>query len=170
MKKKIKGFIAIVLLSLLGYLGYQIASTLNHKKEVSERIKSIPIFSFHTLDGEVYTQDNLPIKPIVFVYFNSDCEYCQSEATKIQQRLADLKGVQLVLVSFEVASSIKQFAKDYKLNNQENIIFLEDRKGQFSHIFDVNTIPYIVVYNKNKKFLQKFKGATKINNILEILK
>lgn len=170
MKKKIKLLIAIALLSIVGYLGYKITRTLNYKKEVTERIQRIPDFSFHTLKGTMYTQDNLPKKPIVFVYFNSDCEYCQSEATKIQQRLADLKDVQLVFVSFEVASSIKQFAKDYKLNTHENITFLEDRKGQFSHIFDVNSIPYIVVYDANQKLLQKFKGATKIDNILEVLK
>jgi peroxiredoxin len=170
MKKKIKVFIAIALLCMVGYLGYNITNKLNHKKEVAERIQRIPNFSFHTLDGEVYIQDNLPTKPVVFVYFNSDCEYCQSEATKIQERLADLKGIQLVFVSFEEASSIKQFAKDYKLYNQENIIFLEDKKGQFSHIFDVSSIPYIVVYDANQKFLQKFKSATKIDNILEVLK
>jgi peroxiredoxin len=170
MKKKIKGLIVIALLSVVGYLGYNIANTLNHKNEVTERIQRIPNFSFHTLKGVEYTQDNLPTKPIVFVYFNSDCEYCQSEATKIHQRLADFKDIQLVFVSFEEVLSIKQFAKDYKLDSQKNITFLEDRKGQFSHIFDVNSIPYIVVYDADRKFLQKFKGATKIDNILKVLK
>jgi peroxiredoxin len=170
MKKKIKLLVAITLLSIVGYLGYNIASTLNYKNEVTKRIQSIPNFSFHDLNGDVYTEKNLPNKSIIFIYFNSNCEYCQSKATKIQQRLSDFKETQLVFVSFEEAASIKLFATAYKLDNQENIIFLEDRKGQFSHIFDVHSIPYIVVYDADRKFLQKFKGATKIDNILEVIK
>jgi peroxiredoxin len=170
MKKKIKVFIAIALLSIVGYLGYKIARTLNHKKEVAERIQRIPDFSFHNLNGKAYTKKSLPNKPIIFVYFNSDCEYCQSEATKIQQRLKDFKDTHLVFISFEEKEGIQKFAATYKLDNQENITFLEDKKGQFSHIFDVNSIPYIVVYDADRKFLQKFKGATKIDNILDVLK
>ena len=170
MKKKIKVFIAMVLLCVVGYLGYKITNKLNHKKEVAERIQRIPNFSFLELNGVTYTVKNLPNRPIVFVYFNSDCEYCQSEATKIQQRLTDFKDTHLIFVSFEKKEGIQNFATTYKLDNQENITFLEDRKGQFSHIFDVNSIPFIVVYNKEQQFLQKFKGATKIDNILDVLK
>jgi len=170
MKKKIKLFIAIALLSVVGYLGYSIASVLNHKKEIAERIKIIPNFSFHDLNGKVYSEKDLPNKPIIFVYFNSDCDYCQSEARKIQGRIHEFKDAQLIFISFEETASIKQFAAAYKLDDQESITFLEDRKGQFSNIFDVHSIPYIVVYNKNQEFLQKFKGATKIDNILEVLK
>lgn len=171
MKKKLKPFLVVLLLSSIGFLGYKIASTLTHKKEVAERIQSIPNFSFVTLQGAPYTQKDLPKnKPVVFVYFNSGCNYCQSEATKIHERLEDLKHTQLVFVSFEKTSIIEEFAKEYNLLNQENVLFLEDKKGQFSQLFDVHTIPYIVVYNADKKLLQKFKGLTKIDNILEVLK
>lgn len=170
MKRKIKIISISIIAFCIGFLSYKIKSKFNHKKEVAERIQKIPDFSFYQLNGEVFTERNLPNKPIIFVYFNSNCEYCQSEATKIQQRIADFKQTQLIFISFEEADSIKQFAAKYKLDDQENIIFLEDRKGQFSYIFDVNSIPYIVVYDTNQKFLQKFKGATKIDNILEVLK
>jgi thioredoxin-related protein len=103
------------------------------------------------------------------VYFNSDCDYCQSEATKIEERLGHFKEVQLVFVSFEEQKNIIDFAKEYKLYKKENVVFLEDKEMVFSQIFDVNSIPYIVVYDKDKNFLQKFKGATKIDNILAVL-
>ncbi len=169
MKKKLKLVIGIILLAIVTFLGYKITTKLNHKKEVVERIKTIPNFSFTTLNGEIFTQNNLQNKPTIFVYFNSECDYCQSEATKIQEHLQDFKHTQLVFVSYEKKEQILQFAKSYKLDNQKNVTFLEDTKAKFATIFDVNSIPYIVVYNKNQELLQKFKGATKIDNILKVL-
>lgn len=170
MKRKIKLLLGVFLLSTLGFLGYKIVSKLNHKKEVAIRIKTIPNFSFQTMKGEIFTQDNLAKKPTVFVYFNSECEYCQSEAIKIQERLSDFKEIQLIFISFEEKETIKQFAKEYQLINQENVLFLEDRKGEFSELFDVNSIPYMVIYDANKKLLKKFKGTTKVDKILDVLK
>lgn len=170
MKKKIRIVIVILLSVVIGFLAYKITIKLQHKTAVAERIKTLPTFSFTTTEGAVYTDKDLPNKPVIFVYFNSDCEYCKSEATKIQERLVDFKNTYLVFVSFEETASIVQFAKTYQLDNKENITFLEDRKGEFSKLFDVNSIPYTVVYNKNRKLLQKFKGATKIDNILKVLK
>ncbi|WP_299157486.1 redoxin domain-containing protein [uncultured Tenacibaculum sp.] len=168
MKKKL--LLALVLLSSAGYLGYRIINKINDKLEIEERIKTIPDFSFFNMQGIKFTQNNLKNKPIVFVYFNSDCDYCQSEATKIQEHLHDFKNTQLVFVSFEKKDNILRFAKKHQLYNKDNVIFLEDIKGEFATIFDVNSIPYIVVYNANKKLQQKFKGATKVNKILEVLK
>ena len=157
MKKKIKLLLAIFLFIVIGFLGYKISSKLIHKKEVAERIKVIPNFSFYTLDGNEFSDKNLQKKPSVFVYFNSECNYCQSEAKKIQERLLDFKGVQLIFISYEEKEAIQQFAKEYQLANQENVLFLEDRKGEFSKLFDVNSIPFMVIYDEDKKLLQKFK-------------
>lgn len=169
MKKKIKLLLAIVLFIVIGFLGYKISSKLIHKKEVAERIKVIPNFSFYTLDGKEFSDKNLQKKPSVFVYFNSECIYCQSETKKIQERLEDFNEVQLIFISFEKKEIIQQFAKDYELLDQENVLFLEDRKGEFSKLFDVTSIPFMVIYDEQKKMLKKFKGATNINAIVEVL-
>ncbi|WP_370408645.1 peroxiredoxin family protein [Tenacibaculum dicentrarchi] len=170
MKNTLKSIIAIVLVSFVCFLGYKITAKINYKTAVAARIKNIPTFSFLDLQGRIFTEESLKNKSTVFIYFNSDCDYCQSEATKIQQRLPDFKNTQLIFVSFEKNDSIAQFSKKYQLDNKDNVTFLEDTNGEFSKIFDVNSIPYIVVYDTNKKLLQKFKGATKIDKILAVLK
>jgi len=170
MKRKIRVIIVVLLSLVIGFLGYTITSKLNHKKEVAERTKVIPSFSFYTLEGNEFSEKNILRKPTLFIYFNSECDYCQSEATKIHERLSDFEGMQLLFVSFEEKMAIQQFAKEYQLINKENILFLEDRKGAFSELFDVNSIPYMVIYDENKKLLKKFKGATKVDKILEVLK
>lgn len=169
-KKKAKVILGFLFLSFLGFLVYKITDELNHKKQVAENTKTIPNFSFLDINSNIYSNKNLQNKPIIFVYFNSDCDYCQSEAKKIEDRIEDFKKIQLVFISFEEQEGIVAFAKEYNLYNKENVVFLEDKKGVFSQIFDVNSIPYIVIYDKDKNFLQKFKGATKIDAILKVLK
>jgi len=164
MKKKIKLLLGIFLFVIICFLAYKITSKLNYKKEVAERVKVIPDFSFYRLDGSKFSTKNS-----VFVYFNSECIYCKSETKKIQERLEDFKEVQLIFISFEKKETIQQFAKDYELLDQENVLFLEDRKGDFSKLFDVTSIPFMVIYDEQKKLLKKFKGATNINAIVEVL-
>ena len=170
MKKTIKLIIALILMSTIAFLTYKITSKLNHKKEVAKRTKTIPEFSFKTVSGAEFSRDNLKQHPTIFVYFNSECDFCQSEAEKIQERLTDFKNMQLIFVSYENSQQIQKFAQTYLLNNKKNVIFLEDSQRKFSSLFDVNSLPYIVVYNKKKQLLKKFKGAVKIDDILKVLK
>ena len=107
--------------------------------------------------------------PVYLCILISECIYCKSETKKIQERLEDFNEVQLIFISFEKKDIIQQFAKDYELLDQENVLFLEDRKGDFSKLFDVTSIPFMVIYDEQKKLLKKFKGATNINAIVEVL-
>lgn len=169
MKKKVRLGLGVLVFAIVTLLGYKVVTKLNYKKEVAERIKIIPNFSFFDLKGKKFTETNLKNEPTVFIYFNSDCDYCQSEATKIQERLSEFRDVQLIFVSFESKEGIKKFAKIYNLDNKDNIVFLEDKEGEFSKIFDAHSIPYILVYGKNQRLLKKFKGITKINDVLKVL-
>lgn len=169
MRKNIKIVIGIVLVSLVCFLGYNIINKLQYKKMVAHRIQQIPSFSFLTLTGKKYTDAQLPKKTIIFMYFNSDCDYCQSEAVKIQEHLNDFNNTQWVFVSYESTGKIQEFASTYKLNNLKNVLFLEDKKAVFATIFNANTIPFIVIYDSDKKLLKQFKGATSIKSLLDIV-
>jgi peroxiredoxin len=170
MRKYLKIIIALVLISVIGYLGYSIGNKLNHKKEVAERIKTIPEFSFKTLNGEPFTQKELNTALFkLFMYFNSECEFCQGEAKQIQKHIPQLQHVQVIMVSHEPSNGIKIFAEKYHLANHKNIIFLEDEKLQFSELFDAKSIPFMVLYSKDNQLIQKFKGATKIEKIISHL-
>lgn len=170
MKKKIKIIIGIVLISSIGYLGFSIGKKLNHKKEVANRIKTIPDFSFKTLNGKPFTQKNITnTQSKLFIYFNSECDFCHAEAKQIQEHLEQLKNVQLLFVSFEEPESIKTFAEKYELLNKDHIFFLEDPTLLFAELFDAKSIPFMLLYSKDNQLIKKFKGATKIENVIKLL-
>lgn len=170
MKNKKKLIIRVLLISLIVFLGFSIGEKLIYKKEVAERIKSVPEFSFKTIKGELFTEQHISRnQPKLFVYFNSECGSCHSEAKQISKHLDKLKNVQILFVSYQESHLIKQFAKQYELLIHNNIIFLEDEKLQFATIFDAKSIPYILLYSKDNQLVQKFKGVTKISTIARFL-
>ena len=168
MKKTLKIVIPILVISLLVFMGYKVVSKINHKKQVAENIKKMPTFSYLTLDNKVFTQENLVQNtPTLFIYFNSECDFCNHEAEMVQQNIEQLKDIQVVFISYEPVEKIKQFANNYKLLNYDNIYFLSDSKISFATTFDVKSMPCLVLYDKDNNLIEKIKGQVKIKTVLE---
>jgi peroxiredoxin len=169
-KKKILIIIIITIISLLSFLGYNITIKAKEKNKISKQLQTIPKFELKTLYNISFSNADLKQNTsTIFIYFNSDCDFCHHEAESISQNLEKFKNVQFIFVSFEETEAIKKFAELYKLNNQENIVFLEDKKGDFSIQFNANSIPYILIYNQKNELVKKHKGQLNANGILRAL-
>lgn len=151
-------------------MSHQVISKIKDKAIKAENIKQIPNFSFTTLNNLPFTEKELSInKATLFIYFNSECDYCNHEAEMVQQHAEKLKDIQVVFVSHEPLEDIKAFATKYKLLNHDTIYFLYDPKATFTTSFDVNTLPCLILYNKQRKLIEKFKGQVKMETILKKL-
>lgn len=151
-------------------MGYKVISKINYKKEVAEQIKTIPAFSYKTIKGKVFSnKDLIENTPTIFLYFNSECEHCQSEAEQIRDNIGNFSNTQLVFISFEEPKKIMAFATKYKLDHYDTVTFLCDKQVSFSATFDVKSLPTIVIYDKNKKLVEKIKGQIKVETILKKL-
>jgi peroxiredoxin len=170
MKKYLKILLPILFIGLLGYFGFQIVSKINHKKQVAENIKIIPTFSYENVKGGVFSNKNIIAnKATLFVYYNSECEFCNEEAKMIQENTTKFSNTQLVFISNESPKKITAFATIHKLNNYDNISFLSDNKMSFRTTFDVNSLPCMVLYDKDKKLIEKIKGQIKVEALLKKL-
>ena len=167
MKKTLKIILPILVISLLAFMGYKVVSKINHKKQVAENIKKMPAFSYFTLENKIFTNENLEEgKPTLFIYFNSECDFCNHEAEMVQQNIEQLKAIQVVFISYEPIEKIKQFATKFKLLNHANISFLSDSKISFATTFDVTSMPCLVLYDKENNLIEKIKGQVKIETVL----
>lgn len=75
--------------------------------------------------------------------------------------------MQLLFVSTESMETITEFATQKGLLDKPNIIFLQDKKLMFPMQFDTNTTPYTLLYDKNKKLINRFKGQILAKTILK---
>lgn len=169
-KKTILIIVVIGVFSLLSYLGYNVISKFKEKNQIAKQLEVIPEFEFLTLEQKQFTKANLNRNTnTIFIYFNSECDFCQHEAQSINDNLEKFKNVQFIFVSAEPIEIIKKFAEQYNLNNQPNITFLYDNLDTFSSRFDANSIPYILIYNKSQKLIKKNKGQLNAKGILRAL-
>lgn len=171
MRRKTILFIVLIgVLSLLTYLGYNVISKAKEKNQIAKQLEKIPKFEFLTLEQKTFTK--LDLKQgiqTIFIYFNSECDFCQHEAQSINYNLDSFKNAQFIFVSTEPIEIIKQFSEEYNLNNQPNITFLYDNFSTFSSQFDANSIPYLLIYDQNQKLIKKHKGQLNAKGILRAL-
>ena len=167
MKKILKILIPLLIVSITGLMTYKVITKINHKKEIAANIKKIPNFSYNKLNNEPFTHSNLiSNRAVLFIYFNSDCDFCNHEAEMIQQNSDKLNTIQIVFVSFETDEKITAFANTYNLLGYDNIHFLRDTTNSFATAFDVNSLPCLVLYNKEHLLIEKIKGQVKIETVL----
>ena len=151
-------------------MGYKVVSKINHKKEVAENIKKLPKFEYQNINGGLFTNANLKENtPLLFVYYNSECDFCNEEAKMIKENLAEFKNTQILFISFEKNEKIKQFANNHQLDTYDNVTFLCDSKATFATTFDVKSLPCLVLYDKDKNLIEKIKGQTKVETIIKKL-
>lgn len=169
-KQIIKLLLLLLITSTLIYLSCKIVTKLNHKKEVAQRIKQLPNFSYNTIRGTVVTQNTLNQNyNTVFINFNTECDFCKHEAAQISEHFVTFKKTQFVFVSNQDANIIKEFANTYNLLQHDTVIFALDTKNNFSTTFDTHSFPYAALYNTNKQLIKVFKGATTAKTLLKAL-
>ena len=170
-----KNFIKILLplLVVIGvfYTGYRIIQISINKRANKEKIAHIPAFEVKTLDGNFFSNNDLKQNlPVVILYFNSDCDFCQAETNEIVANIKKLKGAQIIFVSNEPVPQIMEFQKKYLLDNYDNVIFLCDYNNKFAELFSLKTIPTSLIYSKEGVLLNKNDGPVKVDYLLKNIK
>ena len=169
-KKSILFIVSIAVLGILSYLGYNVVTKVKEKNAIAEQLQTIPEFEFFTLEQQPFTKAELqPNLNTIFIYFKSDCDFCQYEAQNISDNFNSFKNEQIIFVSTEPITSIQQFSEKHKLNNRQNITFLYDNSSLFYSEFDATSIPYILIYDKNQELIKKHKGQLNVKGILRAL-
>jgi peroxiredoxin len=168
MKKHLKIIITVFFIVILAFLSYQITVKINYKKEVKKNIKTIPKFSYQNINGELFTNKNLKKQQAtIFIYFNTECDFCIEESQMIKKNILKFKGIQLIFISFETSIKIKEFSNKNQLSHYDNISFLHDNKANFNIIFDIKSMPCLVLYDKNHRLIEKINGQIKVETLIK---
>ena len=134
---------------------------LDKKNKQKNHIES---FEYLTLEEEKSTFNLNNTQNTLFIYFNSECEFCQIKARDILENKELIKEYELFFISDEEIDEIIKFSKDWKLDNLENIHFLKDANHSFKDQFNIKSIPSVIFYTKND--VDFYKGSYSIKYIL----
>lgn len=146
------------------------AQTQDSKENIPpfQKNKNLPAFSIRLLDSVTIfnTKSILQGKPSVFILFSPDCDHCAVLAKEIKEKLTHFDSVNLFMISPPMPLyDIKMFAQTNGLVGKKQIVVGQDIEFIFGSYFHASTVPFVVIYDKNRHLysnLTRVKGADDI--------
>lgn len=131
----------------------------------------IPAFNLMEVDSTtIFNTKDIPSgNPVILMYFSPECEHCQKMTEALLQNMDSLKNVQFVMLTSLPFNLMKTFYEYYKIANYKNITMGRDYDFFFSRHFGSNYVPYLAVYDRNKKLLKVYDGGTKVSTLIQVV-
>jgi hypothetical protein len=144
----------------------------NRNANALSGINDLPSFNILLTDSTtVFSTNKIPFgKPTVFIFFEPDCLHCQHQTKILLKNIKSFENIQICMVTLSPFDQIREFCNVYRLNTYKNISVGKDYQYTFIKIFKPEVVPFIAIYDGNKKLVKIFKQPTEINNILEAVK
>lgn len=136
-----------------------------------QKYPSLPAFEIRMLDSTtVFNTFTIPKgKPTVFILFSPDCGHCEKLTKMVLGNIDSFKGVKIFMVSPMPLYQIKQFVLENGLSTYKQIKVGQDISYFFWSFYRASGVPFIVVYDKNKKLVQSLEKLKNIGELLDVV-
>ncbi|MBK6265870.1 redoxin domain-containing protein [Marivirga sp. S37H4] len=159
MKKKLLIVFGVLIIGLLSWMGYSSIKKLDQKAESEKIVQRLSSFATKLKLENINTGQST-----IFIYFNSDCHFCQWEMKEIQKNIEKFEDYQLMLASFEPKSEAIRFLNEHNLS----AYYVEAHPDLLTSTI-MGGVPQTFIY-KNGELEKHFKGEVKIEAILQVLR
>lgn len=158
------GSVVFISIAVLVFKGYR---TLSSYEEKENRIRHLPSISLVQLDEtSISVSDFVQDKPLLIIYFNSDCPYCEQSFRLLHEHIGQLKEYSIVAISNESLTKIYSFRIEMELEQYSEIEFLQDVNNEFHDFYLIKTIPTYLQYSKEGKFISEHHGTGFIKELI----
>jgi thiol-disulfide isomerase/thioredoxin len=129
--------------------------------------KTLPTFQILLSDSTTWlnTNDINPGKPFVLFLFGPNCPYSKVQMQDIIDNMEKFKSLQIFAITPYSFKQMEKFYKNYNLKNYPNITVGRDPHNFFGKYIETSGVPFIAIYDKDKKLVKAFRGKTDINDI-----
>jgi thiol-disulfide isomerase/thioredoxin len=132
--------------------------------------KPMPEFSMLLTDSTTWLNTNKLStgKPTTFFYFSPFCPYCKAQTKEIIEDMDRLKNINFYFISKFPMPNLKAFQKEYQLAKYPNINIGMDTSTFVMDYFEIAYVPYLAIYNKEKKLNKAFIGKIYSSQIKKV--
>lgn len=166
-------FLSLILMLTVGFLAAQTTPEQHASKgNTNEGIGTLmPAFEFFDMSNKPIGPASLPFStPVIFFYFDPDCDHCQQIATWLNEQAAQFKGITLVMVSWAEVEAIKAFPGKYLPDYPGSLFVTKDSKYSIDKWFGYSETPSIYVYNRHWKRTASFKDEVRPEILVKFAK
>lgn len=132
--------------------------------------KELPSFQLLLQDSTTIldTKNIVSGRPIVIFLFGPNCPYCRAQMKNIIDNAKKLSHIQFYAITFFPYEEMKKFNQEFELKKYKNIITGVDILDFYRSYMRAVGVPYIAIYDKDKKLKKAFSGKTDISLIKTI--
>ena len=142
------------------------------KDPLKTGLEGNPLPSFNLLLADSITHFNtskIPTgRPIVLFYFGPHCPYSRAQMDNIVKDMAILKDIRFYIFTSYSFGEMKSFYNHYQLKKYLNITTGVDTENFFGNYFEARGVPYLAIYNKDKRLNKAFIGKMYGSQIKEV--
>lgn len=137
-----------------------------------KKFPTVPPLQILLGDSTTYfkKQDLAGNKPTLIMLFSPDCSHCQHEAEAFMRYKNDMKGLQIVMITFNPLHQMNDFVNQYQLKSLPNVVVGRDAFFVLPSFYAVRNLPFHALYNKKGKLITTFEGSVEVPKLLEAFK
>jgi peroxiredoxin len=128
----------------------------------------LPRLPLTDLSGSRFMANSLEGKTVLVLY-QPECEDCQREAAQISEHLPAFKDYEVYFVSDASLPVQAEFAKNYRLDNNDNIHFAQASVNDIINTLGPIPAPSLFIFSADGQLVKGFKGETDIQQIIRHL-
>jgi peroxiredoxin len=170
MKKKIRCFIFAAIALLVGSFWFLSFRQILKKKAIIEQFETLPPIEMFTLQNEKIQLTDFSFDEVkLLIYFNSHCDFCHYELEELSKRIPEFENTEIILVSAEPIDTIKHLGQAFGLQAFPNAGVYHCPFDTLQKYFGQMAAPTTFVYGTNNELVKHFKGATRIDDLLQVV-
>jgi thiol-disulfide isomerase/thioredoxin len=141
-----------------------------HKEKSGLEGKSLPSFNLFLSDSTThFNTSQIPTgKPVVLFFFGPYCPYSRAEMADIVDHMKTLQEIQFYVFTTAQFPDMKNFYKEYQLQKYRNIVVGIDYTNFFGSYFKAPGVPYLAVYDAQKKLKEVLVGKSDVSVLKQI--
>ncbi len=131
--------------------------------------QNMPGLRFQDTEGKTLTTQDIPKgKALILVYFRSDCDHCTHTAQQLKSSARQYPAT-IWMVSAETQPALRMFEEMMDLYDISNLSVLRDYTESMHRWYTFSQLPFIVLYDKNRKQLKTFGALPSVASVKKIL-
>lgn len=139
------------------------------KEEVLPIGSKLPELEYKTREGEKEKIKQID-KPLVLVYFSSDCPHCTYELELIDKNIDSLQQADFLLITTEKGYFEKEHISNYaNPEKDKSLKFGTADKKEFDLMFGINPKPTLFFFSRDGILTDKVKGEVKLKKLQELI-
>jgi hypothetical protein len=151
------------------FLAGLLYSCSTHDRGYLSSIFTLPSFDMWSLDSLtlIHAKDLAAGKPILVIYVRPDCPHSQFEARELVKNIALFQGFRIYFLTGTSLATAKSFEHFFHLDQYPGLITVgKDNGHSFARAFRLNSVPFLALYNKDKRLLKIYHGEVPADHLL----